>query len=72
MNFKSLLEQYSFEEIFSDFIRLWKINSPELTERLDKNGWKKIYHGIQSLNANLQIIIYCWFADRKDVVPCLI
>lgn len=51
MNIKSLLEQYSFENIFPDFIKLWKINSPESTERLDKDGWKKIYHGIQSLNA---------------------
>lgn len=29
MNFKNLLEQYSFEDIFSNFMKLWKINVPE-------------------------------------------
>ena len=52
MNFKNLLEQYSFEDIFPDFMELWKINAPELAERLDKDGWKRIYQNIQSLNVN--------------------
>lgn len=51
MNFKSLLGQYSFEDIFPDFMELWKINAPESAERLDKEGCKKIYYYIQSLNA---------------------
>ena len=50
MNFKCLLEQYGFEDIFPDFMELWKINAPKSAEWLDKDGWKKIYHGIQSLN----------------------
>ena len=52
MNFKNLLEQYSFEDIFPDFMELWKINAPELAERLDKDGWKRIYQNILSLNVN--------------------
>lgn len=62
MNFKSLLEQYNFEDIFSDFMELWKINAPKSVEQLDKDGWKKIYHGIQSLNAkpsDYYILLVC-------------
>ena len=33
-------------------MELWKINAPELAERLDKDGWKRIYQNIQSLNVN--------------------
>ena len=62
MNFKSLLEQYSFEDIFPDFMKLWRINVPESAELLDNDGWKKIYHGIQSLNAkpsDYYILLVC-------------
>ena len=43
MNFKCLLEQYGFEDIFPDFMELWKINAPKSAEHLDKDGWKKSY-----------------------------
>lgn len=33
MNLKSLLEQYSFEDVFSDFMELWKINAPKSAEQ---------------------------------------
>lgn len=62
MNLKSLLEQYSFEDIFPDFMELWKINASESEERLDKDGWKKRYHYIQSLNiepSDYYILLVC-------------
>ena len=37
MNFKCLLEQYGFEDIFPDFMELWKINAPKSAEHLDKD-----------------------------------
>lgn len=62
MNFKNLLEQYSFEDIFPNFMKLWKINVPESAELLDNDGWKKIYYGIQSLNvkpSDYYILLVC-------------
>lgn len=62
MNLKGLLEQYSFEDIFPDFMELWKINASESAERLDKDGWKKRYHYIQSLNikpSDYYILLVC-------------
>jgi hypothetical protein len=62
MNLKGLLEQYSFEDIFPDFMELWKINASESAERLDKDGWKKRYHCIQSLNiepSDYYILLVC-------------
>lgn len=43
-------------------MELWKINAPKSEEWLDKDGWKKIYHGIQSLNAkpsDYYILLVC-------------
>ena len=50
MNFKCLLELYSFDDIFPDFINLWRFNAPQIAEGLNKDGWRIIYQAIQSLN----------------------
>ena len=48
-------------DIFPDFMELWKINAPKSAEHLDKDGWKKIYHGIQLLNAKPSDYYICEF-----------
>ena len=50
MTFKDLLLQYSFEEIKSSFVTLWKFNAPQQAGHLDFIKWTRIYQNIQAVH----------------------
>lgn len=47
MTFKTLLEQYSFDEIAPAFKALWQWNAPKQAARLQLENWQRIYQSLK-------------------------
>ena len=47
MTFKTLLEQYSFDEIAPAFKALWQWNAPKQAARLQLEDWRRIYQSLK-------------------------